>query len=64
MICLGGHCPRKIYCSRYCLCPQPKDKVNNRIVDLYVYGYGKDEQWLCGEYGNWGMFERRFMEDK
>ena len=58
MICSGGYCPRKNYCGRYCLKPQPKERSYDAITDLYVYGYGLNERWLCGEYANWGMFER------
>lgn len=58
MLCSGGYCPRKNYCGRYCLNPQPKGRMYDAITDLYVYGYGLNERWLCGEYANWGMFER------
>lgn len=58
MLCVGGYCPRKNFCSRYCLHPQPRERMYDDITDLYVYGYGVDEKWLCGEYANWSMFER------
>ena len=60
MICSGGYCPRKNYCARYCLKPQPQSRMYDAITDLYVYGYGLNERWLCGEYANWGMFERYY----
>ena len=57
MICTSVDCPRRVHCNRHCLNRNPNEEMDYRVVDLYVYGYGSDESWLCGEYGDWGVFE-------
>ena len=51
MICVGGY-------------HQIKDMLSNRLEDLYVYGCNENEEYLCGEYANWGMFERYYGQPK
>lgn len=57
MICSTVDCPRRVHCSTHCLNCDLNEKADDRIADLYLYGYKDDEPWLCGEYGDWSMFE-------
>ena len=57
MICSTVDCPRRVCCNRHCLNRNYNKKIDDDAIDLYLYGYGVDESWLCGEYGDWGMFE-------
>lgn len=57
MICSTVDCPRRVHCSNHCLNRNLNENTDERIADLYVYGYGVGESWLCGEYGDWGMLK-------
>lgn len=63
MVCSGGNCPRKNKCGKYYLNHQFEEGEVYTLENLYSFGWGSIstdgavEYSICGEKGNWDMFE-------
>ena len=63
MLCTGSGCDRMHSCGRYYISPQPEERKYDTLENLYQFGGGSislggaSDYWVCGEHGNWGMYE-------
>ena len=63
MVCSSANCPRKNQCGKYYSNYQFKKEEVYTLENLYSYGWGSVstdgfiEYSICGENGNWGMYE-------
>ena len=62
--CTGDHCDRKWDCARFC-----GNDLSGKLLEVegfYYFGSGGSnipDKWICGEYGNWGMFVESTCND-